>query len=232
MTPEQIAAAEEAIVLLLAYVDQLAARRNDHPGDDLMSALIAARDEGDRVTHEELVAMVANLLVGGHDTTSSQIGCSLLTLLRHPEQSQLLRENPALLAVAVEETIRFEPSIAAAPRAVTRPVTIAGCELEPHAFVALCTAAANRDAEVRDEPDRVDLTRFGRPGTPALLSFGAGPHFCLGAALTRMTLQETVRATILGAPSLRLAVDPARLPWRVVLGRSPAQLPVTVATVA
>jgi cytochrome P450 len=227
MDPQQIEAATTAITDLLAYVEELAARRRTDPAEDLITALHAAEDEGDRLTHDELVAMVANLLVGGHDTTTSQIGCSTLTLLRHPDEAKRLRDDPALLVSAVEETIRFEPSIPAVPRTAVASIDIAGTTLQPGAMFMLCTAAANREVGVWDEPDRFDVSRFARKGAPGLLSFGAGPHFCLGAALARMTLQECVRA-VASHDDLDLAEDASTLPWRVVLGRSPARLPVTV----
>ena len=228
MEPGQIAAASDAIEALLGYVDALADRRRSRPADDLISALLAAEDAGDRLTHPELVAMVANLLVGGHDTTTSQIGCSLLTMLAHPESSKRLRAEPGLLVSATEETIRFEPSIPAVPRTVVEAVEIAGTELAPGSLVMLCTAAANREPQTWTDPDRFDIGRFSVKGTPRLLSFGAGPHFCLGAALARMTVQECVRAVAEHGASLKLDVAPEKVPWRVVLGRSPAQLPVTL----
>jgi cytochrome P450 len=229
MSPEQIAAADEAIVAMLGYVEDLAARRRNDPADDLITGLIAAEDEGDRLSHDELVAMVANLLVGGHDTTTSQIGCSLFTMLRFPDEAQRLRADPTLQQSAVEETIRFEPSISGVPRTVVEPLVVGGRELSTGSIVMLCTAAANREPGVWDEPDRFDVARFSRKGAPALLSFGAGSHFCLGAALARMTLQETVRALVTDGAALRLTEDAASIGWRAVLGRSPARLPVAAA---
>jgi cytochrome P450 len=228
MDPDQIAAATDAIDALLAYVDGLAERRRSRPADDLISALLAAEDSGDRLTHDELVTMVANLLVAGHDTTTSQIGCSLLTMLAHPESSKRLRAEPDLLVSATEETIRFEPSIPAVPRTVVEPLEVAGTELRPGSLVMLCTAAANREPQTWTEPDRFDVGRFATKGAPRLLSFGAGPHFCLGAALARMTVQECVRAVAERGESMTIDIAPEDVPWRVVLGRSPAELPVTV----
>lgn len=229
MDAAQIAAAEDAIVAMLSYVEELAQRRRKDPADDLITALIAAEEDGDRLSHDELVAMVANLLVGGHDTTTSQIGCSLLTLLRSPDEAARLKSEPELMQSAVEETIRFEPSIVGVPRTATAPLTIDDRELGPGSIVILCTAAANREVGVWDDPDRVDVGRFNRKGGPALLSFGAGPHFCLGAALARMTLQESVRAVVASDPDVKLTEDPSAIPWRSVLGRSPARLAVAVA---
>ena len=227
MEPPQIAAATDAIGELLAYVGGLADERRRQPSDDLITGLLAAEEDGDRLTHEELVIMVANLLVAGHDTTTSQVGCSLLTLLRYAAEAARLREAPEMLVSAVEETIRYEPSIPAVPRTVTAHVTVADTELGPGAMVLLCTAAANREPGTWIEPDRFDVARFTNKGMPRLLTFGAGPHFCLGAALARTTLQECVRA-VAAEERLRLDEDPADLPWRTVLGRSPARLPVTV----
>lgn len=228
MTEEQVAAADVAIVAMLSYVEELASRRRADPADDLITALIAAEDEGDRLSHDELVAMVANLLVGGHDTTTSQIGCSFLAMLRFPEEAARVRDDPSLLQSAVEETIRYEPSIIGVPRTVVDEVDVAGTELARGAMVLLCTGAANREPGVWSAPDRFDAARFSHKGAPALLSFGAGPHFCLGAALARMTLQECVRALVTAGAALRLAEPAHDIPWRSVLGRSPARLPVAV----
>jgi len=229
MDPDQITAATTAIVDLLAYVRELADRRRDDPADDLITALIAAESEGEKLTHDETVAMVANLLVGGHDTTASQIGCSLLTLLRHPEEAARLRDTGAGAGVshAATETIRFEPSIPFVPRTAVEPVTVAGTELLPGSMVMLVTAAANREPGVWKEPDRFDATRFAAPGAPRLLSFGAGPHYCLGAALARLTVEEAIRSMFLTDRTTFTFARDEPVEWRQVLGRSPARLAVT-----
>ena len=228
MTPQQREAADSALAGLLEYVDAMATARRRDPADDLISALLVAEDEGDRLDHAELVDMVANLLVGGHDTTASQLGCTLLTLVRHPEELDRLHERPELVASAVSETIRFEPSIPAVPRTAAQPVDIGGTEVGAGSLVMLSTAAANRQAGVWDDPDSFDVTRFTQPEVPRLLTFGAGPHFCLGAALARLTVEETVRATLDLGPKLRAAGDPFDVPWRSVLGRSPVAVPVVL----
>jgi cytochrome P450 len=225
MTPEQIAAATAAIDELLAYVDKLATRRRADPADDLITRLLAAEDAGDKLTHDELLAMVANLLVGGHDTTTSQIGCSLLTLLRNPDETG--RITAELIGSAVAETIRYEPSIPSVPRTAAEALEIAGTTVPAGTIVLLCTAAANREADTWKDPDTLDIGRFAQPDAPRLLSFGAGLHYCLGAALARLTVEETARATINAPVSLALTEDAASIPWRVVLGRSPARLPVS-----
>jgi hypothetical protein len=228
MDEDQIAAATAAIVAMLDYVRRLAHTRRNDPGDDLITALLAAEQDGERLTHDELVAMVANLIVGGHDTTASQLGCTLLTLLRHPDETALVRETPDLAASAATESIRFEPSISGIPRTVVEPTEVAGTELPPGAMVVLSVAAANRQDDVWKDPDRFDVTRFTDPDAPKPLSFGAGPHYCLGAALARMTVEEAVRGFAKG-PVIEHADDPWNVEWRTILGRSPASLPVEVA---
>ena len=215
MSPEQIAAATDAVDKLLEYVDDLASRRRRDRADDLITRLLSAEDEGDKLTHEEVVAMIANLLVGGHDTTTSQIGCSLFTLLRDD-----VNVPADLLHSAVAETIRLQPSLPVVPRTATEPLDVADTPVDTGGLVFLCTAAANREPDTWKDPDRLDVGRFAEPDAPRLLSFGAGPHYCLGAALARMTVEEAVRATL--DARLRLVDDAP--PWRVVLGRSPARL--------
>lgn len=226
MQPAQIAAATSAIGELLAYASELRERRSDVPADDLMTSLIRAEHDGDRLTREETVAMVANLLVGGHDTTASQIGCSLLTLLSRPDVLAELRRDPSMLPALVGETIRFEPSIVAAARVVAEPIELCGIEHPAGAFVVCNFLTANRDPAVWQEADSFLPHRFADPEAPRLLSFGGGPHYCLGAALARMTLEESVRAVAALAPEL--TVDADEIEWVQVLGRSPAHLPVVV----
>jgi cytochrome P450 len=226
MDPDQIRAATAAIDQLLDYVGTLVSLRRSSPADDLITSLLVAEYMGDRLTHEELVDMVANLLVGGHDTTSSQIGCTFLTLLAHPDSLEALGTRPDLVPAAVMETMRFEPSIGAIPRTVVDPLPVGAEERPPGLVVLLSLSAANRDPDVWRDPGAFRLDRFADPDAPKLLSFGTGPHFCLGAHLARMTLQETVRGLI--ARPLELTGDPRALEWRTVLGRSPVDLEVAV----
>lgn len=226
MDPEQIQAASSAIDQLLEYVGTMVSLRRSSPADDLITSLLVAEDTGDRLTHEELVDMVANLLVGGHDTTSSQIGCTFLTLLTHPDSLEVLRTRPDLVPAAVTETMRFEPSIGAIPRTVVDPLPVGAEERLPGLVVLLSLSAANRDPDVWSDPGTFQLDRFADPDVPKLLSFGTGPHFCLGANLARMTLEETVRGLI--TQPFELTGDPEALEWRTVLGRSPISLDVAL----
>jgi hypothetical protein len=228
MEPGQIAEATAAITDLLEYVADLAEQRRASPGPDLITALLDAETDAGRLTRHELVTMVTNLLVGGHDTTTSQIGCSLLALLAEPEQADDLRSRPDLVPSAVAETIRLQPSIPAMPRTVVAPITVADEEIPAGSMVFLCTAAANREPSVWKNADRFVSSRFTDPSTPRLLTFGAGPHYCLGAALARLTIEECVRAMLDLEGHPRLVEDPASIPWRTVLGRSPTRLEVAM----
>jgi cytochrome P450 len=228
LSAEQAQAATIALGGLNGYVEDLLDRRRSAPEDDLVSALVVAEVEGQHLTHDEVRTMVANLIVAGHDTTGSQLGCTFLTLLRHPDQATLLAQTPELVPHAVEETMRFEPSVAGIPRTPTETIVIGDTDVAAGSVLILSTAAANREPGVWVDPDTVDLTRFAQPGVPRLMSFGIGTHYCLGAALARMTLEEAVRAVFVTAPAPRAAVDLADVEWRQVLGRSPVTLPVTV----
>ncbi len=226
MTPAQITAASAAISGILAYTLELRDRRHDAPGEDLMSALIAAEEDGDRLTREETAAMVANLLIGGHDTTSSQIGCTVLTLLMHPEAMAAVRADPEILAAATTETMRYEGAVGFTGREAIEPVEIGGVTFPAGSVLALTTMTANRDPAAWADADSFQPRRFLDPDTPRMLSFGGGPHTCLGAWLARMTLEEVVRGVSVLDP--RMAVDPDEIEWVQVLGQSPARLPVSV----
>jgi cytochrome P450 len=225
MDPDEIAAATDAIEPLLACVAEIVEARSRNPTDDLISALVAAEDDGDTLTRQETVAMVVNLLAGGHDTTASQIGCTLFTLLKRPQVLQLAVDDPDLIGPIVSESIRYEPSLPGAPRTVVEPIQIGGTERSSGTSVLLTTMTANRDRLVWRDPDEFVPRRFTEEGAPRLLSFGAGVHYCLGAALARLTLEETVRAVAPRRPTLD--ADPADIEWVSVLGRSPKSLSVT-----
>jgi cytochrome P450 len=232
MTPEQIADATRAIAELQSYVDELTTRRTQDPGNDLITALRAAEEDGERLTHTETVNMIANLLVAGHDTAGSQIPCSLLVALQHHEQLAGVHTDEVRLASVTAETIRLEPSIPAIPRTALAPIELHGTTIPTGSMVFLCIAAACRDETAWREPDRFDPERFSRPDTAKLLNFGAGTHYCLGTALAKIAVEESLRAVLAADPALHLTEDPAEIPWRQVLGRSPSRLLVSPDTVA
>jgi len=224
MDPQQIAAARSALTELLEYVAALVDKRNGDPQDDLITALLRATEDGDALRRDEVVTMVANLLVGGHDTTTSQIGCSLLTLMRHNDAVVRIRSGEAEVAAAVSETMRYEPSIGIIPRTVAAPLDVGGVTRPAGTMVLLSVLMANRDPAVWERADTFEVGRFARPDVPRLISFGTGPHYCLGASLARMTLEETVAGFV--ERDVRPVGDVENVEWRLVLGRSPMSLPV------
>jgi cytochrome P450 len=123
--------------------------------------------------------------------------------------------------------MRLEPSIPAIPRTAVEPIDLHGETIPAGSMVFLCIAAACRDETAWHEPDRFDADRFTRPDTARLLNFGAGTHYCLGTALAKIAVEESLRAVLAADPPLRLTEDPAEIPWRQVLGRSPARLLVS-----
>jgi cytochrome P450 len=229
MDADQICAAEGAVEALLVDVGRMIDERADRGGDDLISALLVAEEGGDSLTHDELIVIVGNLIVGGHDTTASQVGCSLLTLLRHSDVLRALAAGTVTAAHTVNETIRYEPSLSVVPRTLLEPVEIGGSVRDSGSLLFLSTASANRQDEVWGDPLSIRPGRFAAPDAPRLLSFGSGAHFCLGAALARMTLEEVVSGYAAVAEQLAPSFDVNDVEWRQVLGRSPANLAVSVA---
>jgi cytochrome P450 len=226
MTPEHIVAATDAIGKLLSYTQELCARREQAPRDDLISALIAAEHDSDRLTRDETARMVANLLVAGHDTTGSQIGCSLFSLLPRPDILAQTRTDPALASSIVMESVRLEPSLTIIPRTLTQPAEIGGKERPAGAMVWLCSLTAGLDPEIWRDPLTFDPCRFAAPDAPKLLTFGAGTHACLGTWLARLTLEEVIRGVAELEP--RLTVPAEEIAWVQSLGANPGRLPVMV----
>ena len=171
-----------ALAEFRAYLRGLVGERRRRPRDDLLSDLVMAVDEGDRLTEDELVATSINLLFAGHETTTNLIGNGTLSLLRHLDQLDLLRHRPELLPGAVEELLRYDSPVQRVRRITTRDITIGGRDIPQGTPVTAFLGSANRDPEQWDRPDELDVTR------PDVfpLSFGGGPHYCIGAALARL----------------------------------------------
>jgi cytochrome P450 PksS len=197
--------------LFLRYVRRLIRERRAQPRDDLVSALARAEEAGQRLSEDELVAMVVLLLVAGHETTVNLIGNGMLALLQHPEELRKLRSDPGLMPTAVEELLRFaSPVETATERFARQDVTVAGVRVPRGGLVLAVIASANRDERAFADPDLLDITR-----TPNRhLSFGLGAHYCLGAALARMEGQIALATLLRRAPGLRQAVGPRALRWR------------------
>ncbi len=203
--------------------DVLAWKR-DHPADDLLTALIQAEHDGQVLDGDELVAQVVLLYVAGHETTVNLIANGVNALLRNPSQLRLLREQPDLAANAVEEFLRYDSPVQQTRRITTTPYEVAGKEIPAGTFVLACLGSANRDERFFG-PDADEL-RLDRPNARHQVSFGAGPHHCLGAALARLEGQVAVSRLVQRFPGLGFAGE---LEWngRINL-RGPAKFPVTV----
>ncbi|MER5883980.1 cytochrome P450 [Streptomyces sp. NPDC001941] len=207
---------------LRAYMRGLIEEHRSDPRDDLMTGLIEARDEGDRLSELELVDLCVGILVAGHETTASQIPNFTLTLLDHPEQLALLRENPALMPGAIEELLRFVPlgNGASQPRYATEDVEVGGTLVRAGEPVLVAIGAANHDALRFTSPGKLDVARDGNQH----LGFGHGVHHCLGAPLARLELQEAMAALVARFPRLHLAGD---ITWKSeMLVRGPRVMPI------
>ena len=200
-----------ALAELYGYFGRLIEVKRAQPADDLMSALIAARDDADRLSEAELTVMCCTLLIGGHETTANQINLSLLLLFDHPGEVAKLRADTGLIPAAVEELLRSTRLGGLAPARVTREdVEIGGVTIPAGEQVIPLFATANRDSSVFTDPGRFDVTR----DAASHLSFGAGVHHCLGAQLARVELQEAFCGLIGRLPGLRLAVPAGELEFK------------------
>jgi cytochrome P450 len=195
---------EEAVQEFYAYEDELIARRRREPGDDLISALIQAESEGDRLNDDELRNLILNILVGGVDTSQSQLAHAVRLLAQHPAQWELLRQEPERLATAaVEEALRYEPITPFTARIMIEPLEFRGVTFPPGSVVLVSAWHANR-ADV--EPDAFDIT--AERVRARVLTFGAGVHYCLGANLARAEMQEALAYLAVRARSVELAGEP------------------------
>jgi cytochrome P450 len=200
-----------ALAELYGYFGTLIEIKRAQPTDDLMSALIAARDDTDRLSEEELTVMCCTLLIGGHETTANEINLSLLLLFDHPDEAAKLRADPGLIPGAVEELLRCARLGNLPPARMTREdVAIGGVTIPAGDQVIALIGTANKDPSVFSDPDRFDVTRDAANH----LTFGAGVHHCLGAQLARVELQEAFRGLIGRLPGLRLAVPASELEFK------------------
>ncbi|UMB70407.1 cytochrome P450 [Mycobacterium paraterrae] len=204
-----------------AYVDDMIAERRYSLSDDLISDLIHAEDDEGRLDAAELQMLAGGLLLAGTDTTRNQVAASVQVLCEHPGQWDLLRGNPDLAMQAVEETMRHSPVASGALRLVAEDAELDGFVFPAGSMVLLNTFAANRDPSVYDDPDRVDITR---EGAPAILTFGGGAHYCLGANLARREIAEALTLLTSRLHNPRI-VGP--VPWKPIVSLSgPRSLPI------
>jgi cytochrome P450 PksS len=197
-----------ALLGFLRYIGKLIRARRKTRTDDLLSALVDAREAGDQLGEDELVAMISLLLIAGHETTVNLIGNGVLALLKHPDQLERLRKEPSLIKPGVEELLRFDgPLLTATERFAREHVEMCGVKIPPGEIVFAVLASANRDERQFAQPDRLDLAR--EPNRH--LAFGLGAHYCLGAPLARLEGQIAINALLARFPDLRLGVPPAAL---------------------
>lgn len=187
----------------LKYYAKVVTDRREHPGDDLISALVAARADGDRLSEDELVNTIRLMFVGGHETTVSLIANGALALLGHRQQLELLRLRPELMGEAIEEIIRYDAPFQFVHRTATTDVELDGATITAGTHLILWLGAANRDPAAFADPDRFDITRADKRH----LGFGGGIHACLGAPLARMQAEIALRAIVerLAEPALAAA---------------------------
>ncbi|TML19842.1 MAG: cytochrome P450 [Actinobacteria bacterium] len=190
--PETVNDIEHAVTDFNMYAEDLIERRRAAPGDDLLSALIVAEEAGDRLTHDELRALIINLLFAGHDTTKAMLSIAIWLLMTHPDQLALLRADPSLLVGAVEEFGRYETPISGIPRVPSQDITVAGVSIPAGSYLTVSVPSANRDPRRFDNPDRFDVTRTDNRH----LTFGFGIHHCVGAAVARAEIQEALRVLV------------------------------------
>ena len=204
-----------------AYLEELIARRRASLSDDLISELIRCEDNGDRLSHSELLMLCATLLGAGTDTTRNQLAAAVQVLSAHPEQWALLAQHPELATNAVHELMRYCPIIFGSIRQAGEDVELAGVRIPAGTVVLANTAAANRDPDVYNHPDRLDITR---EDPPPMLTFGGGVHYCLGSHLARLELTEALRVITQRMPNPRRS-GPA--PWKGMAGiTGPTTLPL------
>jgi cytochrome P450 len=206
-----------------AYVRQLISERRNSPADDLITSLIAAEEAGDKLNENELVSMVEAVIIGGTDTTRNQLGCSVALFAEHPEQWKLLAERPELAGKAVEETMRYFGAVRSTGRFASEDIEYKGVLFPKGTLVVPSLVLANRDNAVFNEPNTFDITR--EPAGQPQMTFGAGIHYCLGAALARAEQQEALPLLAQRLPNLRINGDVIWKPSTVAIF-GPENLPI------
>jgi cytochrome P450 len=219
---ERLDAADRSQLQVTAYFDDLLNEKQQRPADDLISELLAVESDGDRLTRDEVISLASLLFGAGFETTTNLAGNGLLGLLRHPDQLELLRDEPALSARLPDELLRYDGTVQVVPRLAAEEVTVADVTLPAGTPIMAVVGAGNHDPARYEEPDRLDLRRKDiRP-----LTFGGGVHFCLGAALARLETEILFGKLVSRFGVIELAGE---TPYRDTLTlRGPIQVPVVV----
>ena len=219
-TPEILFKSQDALLAMQQYFRDIYAKRRRQPEDDLITALVQAELEGDRLTEEEMVSSCVTILIGGHETTTYLIANGMYALLQHRDQLRRLRDNPDLADSATEEFLRYEGPFQRNRRIATRDVAIGDKLIKKGQLVMQFLGAANRDPSQFAEPDALDITRSPNKH----LAFGYGPHFCVGAPLGRLEASTAIRALLQRLKNIDLAHE--NLEWNSALFRGLKSLPI------
>ena len=218
--PEILLKSQDALLSMQQYFRDIYAKRRQQPEDDLISALVKAELEGDKLTEEEMVSSCVTILIGGHETTTYLIANGMYALLQNPGELRRLLDNPDLAESATEEFLRYEGPFQRNRRIATRDVQIGDKTIEKDQLIMQFLGAANRDPARFSDPDALDITRSPNKH----LAFGYGPHFCLGAPLARLEAPVAFRGLLGRLKNIRLAHD--NLEWNSALFRGLKSLPV------
>jgi cytochrome P450 len=225
LTKEDLIASIDAIDNMEAYLTEVIAWKRENVSDDLLSALIATEDEGERLSEPELFEQVLLLYVAGHETTVNLIGNGTLALLRNRDQLELLADDPSVDASFVDELLRFDSPVQMSRRVTLAPYEVDGRSIEAGSILMTCLGSANRDpAKWGPTAEALDLRR---PDARDHMSFGGGFHSCLGAHLARLEGQIAITTLVRRFPGIELATDELEYNGRIVL-RGLTELPVTL----
>ena len=222
VTPEIVEAANSATESFVDYFTRLVTKRREQPQDDMLSALIAVEEEGDRLNEEELIATVILLFGAGHETTMNLIGNGMLALFRNPDQLAKLKAEPSLIETAVEEFLRYDGSVQITARVALEDIEIGGKLIHKNQQSLIMLGAANHDPAQFDNPDQLDIARQDNPH----ITFSHGIHHCLGAPLARVEAQLAINTLLRRMPDLKQETE--NVEWREMITlRGLRALPVT-----
>jgi hypothetical protein len=211
---------QEAVGALRGYVEKLIEDRRRTPRDDLVTSLVQASEDGDRLSEPELFSMIGGILFAGYDTTRNQLGAAMATFCHHPDQWRLLAEQPDLAPKAVDEVMRLVGAVGSVPRVAMEDIEVDGWSIPAGTLVFLSVASANRDETAFSDSLEFDITA----DRETQLTFGGGPHYCLGVHLARAEMEEALRILPARLPNLRFDGEPV---WRSGTGiAGPSYLPL------